>query len=157
MTEAHICGVLPVHHADRNVSAEIFVVCRQFRAPKYIDPKFLDPKHVFKDFDASIPLDVEKGTSTNNVHANVFQPEKKRRHRDGYDEGNYTLFKKVSAGDFIRGPDPISILGIANQVSFDTEEEKTYVAPLLSYIGLTHFLEQMAGSSDHVDRHKNQL
>ena len=33
--------------SSRNVSAEIFVVCRGFKAPKRIDPKFLDPRSVF--------------------------------------------------------------------------------------------------------------
>ncbi len=66
----------------RNVSAEIFVVCREFLAPKAIDSKFLDPKYVFKDLEASVSL--EKGVTVNNAQANVFQPEKKRRHREGY-------------------------------------------------------------------------
>jgi len=110
----------------RNVSAEIFVVCRDFLAPKYIDPKFLDPKHVFKDITASAPSGADKGTSANNVQANVFQPEKKRRKRDGYDEGDYTLFKTTSAGDFVRGSDPISLLGTVNKICFETEEEKEY-------------------------------
>jgi AdoMet-dependent rRNA methyltransferase SPB1 len=111
----------------RNVSAEIFVVCRDFLAPKHIDPKFLDPKHVFKDLAASAPLGTDKGTSANNAQANVFQPEKKRRRRDGYDDGDYTLFKMIPAGAFVRGPDPISLLGTVNKISFETNEEKEYV------------------------------
>jgi hypothetical protein len=126
-------GLSPIDDEDRNVSAEIFVVCRHFRAPNSIDPKFLDPKHVFKDVDASTSLAVEKGTSTYNAHANVFQPEKKRRRRDGYEEGDYTLFRKISAGDFVQGPDPILALGMANKLSFETQEEKGFVTVLFSH------------------------
>lgn len=109
---------------DRNVSAEIFVVCRDFLAPKHIDPKFLDPKHVFKDL-ASVTLSgTDKGSSANNAQLNVFQPEKKRRKRDGYDDGDYTLFKKISAADFVKGAEPISLLGTANKIVFDDDEER---------------------------------
>lgn len=109
----------------RNVSAEIFVVCREFLAPKVIDPKFLDPKHVFKDLEASISLD--KGVAVNDAQANVFQPDKKRRHRGGYADNDYTLFKQISVEEFVRSSDPIAILGAVNKINFTTEEEKSYV------------------------------
>jgi len=70
---------------------------------------------------------VDKGTSANNAQANVFQPEKKRRKRDGYTDGDYTLFKKISAADFVRNSDPITLLGTANKIAFETEEEMEYV------------------------------
>ena len=106
-------------------------MCREFLAPKHIDPKFLDPKHVFKDLSASAPGD-EKGTSAKNYQANVFQPEKKRRKRDGYDDGDYTLFKASSAGDYIRCEDAVAFLGSVNQITFKTEEEKECVVfPLI--------------------------
>lgn len=108
------------------MSAEIFVVCRDFLAPKHIDPKFLDPKHVFKDLSTTVASGADKGTSANNVQANVFHPEKKRRKRDGYDDGDYTLFKKASASDFIRSVEPIAVLGLVNKISFESQEEKEY-------------------------------
>ncbi|TFK41055.1 Spb1 C-terminal domain-containing protein [Crucibulum laeve] len=111
--------------SSRNVSAEIFVVCRDFLAPKHIDPKFLDPRHVFKDLAALAPD--AKGTSGNDVQANVFHPEKKRRHRDGYADGDYTLFRTAPASDFIRQHDPIALLGSANKITFVTEEEKEWL------------------------------
>ncbi|EGN97498.1 hypothetical protein SERLA73DRAFT_110750 [Serpula lacrymans var. lacrymans S7.3] len=111
--------------SSRNVSAEIFVVCRDFLAPKHIDPKFLDPKHVFKDLSASAPVDM--GTSANNAQANVFQPEKKRRKRDGYDDGDYTLFKKMTASEFVKGTNPIGVLGTINKIAFETDEEKQWL------------------------------
>ncbi|KAI9445254.1 Spb1 C-terminal domain-containing protein [Lactarius indigo] len=117
--------------SSRNVSAEIFIVCREFLAPKAIDPKFLDPKHVFKDVDATLTL--PNGTAANNVQANVFQPEKKRRHRDGYDDNDYTLFKQVGVAEFIHASDPIAVLGAVNKMTFTTEEEKSWaLLPLTS-------------------------
>ncbi|KAF9822007.1 hypothetical protein IEO21_00001 [Rhodonia placenta] len=111
--------------SSRNVSAEIFVVCRDFLAPKHIDPKFFDPKHVFKDLSAMAPG--EGGVSSKNYHESVFQPEKKRRKRDGYDEGDYILFKKAGAAEFIRCQDAVVFLGSINKITFDTEEEKEWL------------------------------
>lgn len=121
---------------NRNVSAEIFVVCRDFIAPKHLDPKFLDPKHAFRDVQTSD----DKGTSANNAHANVFLPDKKRRKRDGYDDGDYTLFKRLSVSDFVKSGDAVTLLGNSSQITFDTEEEKQYVTNLyLSPDGLNEF------------------
>lgn len=95
--------------SSRNVSAEIFVVCRGFKAPKRIDPKFLDPRTVF----------AELADPTPNNEAKVFNPEIKKRKRDGYEEGNYTQFKQVPANDFIQTTDPIAMLGSLNRLSFE--------------------------------------
>ncbi|CAL3969342.1 hypothetical protein PZA11_006088 [Diplocarpon coronariae] len=94
--------------SSRNVSAEIFVVCRGFKAPKRIDPKFLDPRSVFAELSDPTP----------NNEAKVFNPEIKKRKRDGYEEGNYTQFKEVTASEFIQTTDPIAILGGMNRLSF---------------------------------------
>ena len=96
------------------------MVCREYLAPKHLDPKFLDPKHVFKDLSAE-----EKGyINADKAQANVFHPEKKRRHREGYTDGDYTLFKTLPASSFIYGSDPVLILGGANKITFITDEEK---------------------------------
>jgi len=107
---------------SRNVSAEIFVICRDFLAPKFIDPKFLDPKHVFKDLSSSI--EETKSINKDKAQGNVFHPEKKRRHRDGYADGDLTLFKTLPVSTFIHGHDPVSVLGDANKITFLTDEEK---------------------------------
>ncbi|WWC90035.1 AdoMet-dependent rRNA methyltransferase SPB1 [Kwoniella dendrophila CBS 6074] len=138
--------------SSRNVSAEIFVVCRDFIAPKHIDPKFLDPKHVFKDL-APLPTSITELPETNgeasvaatqastssaaaaaarlaansHAHSNVFAPEKKRRHRDGYAEGDYTLYHTATASDFIKGVDPVLLLGGMNRITFDSDEEKQWL------------------------------
>ncbi|KAK2737558.1 AdoMet-dependent rRNA methyltransferase spb1 [Myotisia sp. PD_48] len=95
--------------SSRNVSAEIFVVCLGFKAPKHIDPKFLDPRHVFAELQDPTP----------NNEAKVFNPEVKKRKRDGYEEGDYTQFKELPATDFINTTDPIAILGSYNKLSFE--------------------------------------
>ncbi|SPO27792.1 probable AdoMet-dependent rRNA methyltransferase SPB1 [Ustilago trichophora] len=119
--------------SSRNVSAEIFVVCQGYKAPARIDPKFLDPRHVFKELDpatladadqeAGVPLSL-KGTSAGNAHANVFEPKKIRRNREGYADGDYTLFHSLDAIDFIKGQDVIGMLGSYNEISFKSQESK---------------------------------
>lgn len=66
--------------SSRNVSAEIFVVCRGFKAPKRIDPRLLDPRSVFEDLADPTP----------NNEAKVYNPEVKKRKREGYEEGDCT-------------------------------------------------------------------
>lgn len=95
--------------SSRNVSAEIFVVCRGFKAPKRIDPKFLDPRAVFEELAAPTP----------NNEAKVYNPEVKKRKREGYEEGDWTQFKEVPATEFIQTTDPIAILGSINRMHFD--------------------------------------
>lgn len=94
--------------SSRNVSAEIFVVCQGYKAPKRIDPKFLDPRSVFAELSDPTP----------NNEAKVFNPEIKKRKRDGYEDGNETQFKEVPASEFINTSDPIAILGSLNRLSF---------------------------------------
>ncbi|KAI9794742.1 MAG: AdoMet-dependent rRNA methyltransferase spb1 [Candelina submexicana] len=95
--------------SSRNVSAEIFVVCRGFKAPKRIDPKFLDPRAVF----------AELADPTPNNEAKVFNPEKKKRKREGYEEGDYIQFKEVPVSEFIQTTDPIAMLGSLNKLNFE--------------------------------------
>lgn len=100
--------------SSREVSAEIFVVCRGFLAPSSIDPKFLDPKHVFEELTG-------KG-STSGQGINILQPDKKQRHRDGYEDDQMILHKIVPVIDFIKSKDPVSVLSTANVLSFDAGE-----------------------------------
>ncbi|KAI2623153.1 AdoMet-dependent rRNA methyltransferase spb-1 [Hypoxylon sp. NC1633] len=95
--------------SSRNVSAEIFVVCRGYKAPKHLDPKFLDPRSVFSELVDPAP----------NNEAKVYKPEIKKRKRDGYEEGDYIQFKEIPASQFIETADPIAILGSYNKLSFE--------------------------------------
>jgi AdoMet-dependent rRNA methyltransferase SPB1 len=95
--------------SSRNVSAEIFVVCRGFKAPKHLDPKFLDARTVFAELAEPAP----------NNEAKVFNPEKKKRKRGGYEEGDWTQFHEVPVSEFIQTTDPIAMLGSLNKLSFE--------------------------------------
>ncbi|KAK4238890.1 Spb1 C-terminal domain-containing protein [Achaetomium macrosporum] len=95
--------------SSRNVSAEIFVVCRDFKAPKRIDPRLLDPRSVFEDLKEPAP----------NNEAKVYNPEVKKRKREGYEEGDYTQYKEIPASEFIQTTDPIAILGQYNCLTFE--------------------------------------
>lgn len=106
--------------SSRNVSAEIFVVCLGFKAPKRIDPKFLDPRTVFEELPDAAP----------NNEAKVFQPEKKKRKRDGYEEGDYLQFKEASIKEFIETADPIQMLGSLNKLHFREQEGDVMVTAI---------------------------
>lgn len=147
--------------SSRNVSAEIFVVCQDFRAPKYIDPKFLDPKHVFKELansNAPLPLSITldpsstQASSSSNLKAttngltnsgaslalngttNIFAPEKKRRAREGYAEGDYTLYRTLPVRSLVHanGLEAVTVLSSCNALEWSPkgesmgEEEKAW-------------------------------
>ena len=117
--------------SSRNVSAEIFVVCSGYLAPKRIDPKLLSGAHVFKDLDVvSASVDGEEPNNKLTAHAqNIFHPEKKRRKREGYEEGDYTLFKLVPVEEFVMGRlDPLKVLAEASKFDFTTEQGKKSVS-----------------------------
>ncbi|CCH45414.1 hypothetical protein BN7_4996 [Wickerhamomyces ciferrii] len=98
--------------ASRNVSAEIFVVCKNFKAPKKLDPRLLDPKEVFEE--------LADGPANN--EAKVFNPEVKKRKREGYEEGDYLQFKSLPIMEFIKDENPIDILGETSTFQIDDED-----------------------------------
>ena len=96
--------------SSRTVSAEIFVVCQGFKAPSRIDTRFLDARAVFADLSAPTP----------NNEARVFDPEKKKRRREGYeDELGLLQYKRAPASEFIESDDPVAMLGTLSELSFD--------------------------------------
>lgn len=96
--------------ASRNSSAEIFVVCEGFIAPKKLDPKLLDPKHVLKP--------IESGSYNKTIFS-----KKDSVNRSGYDDDvGAILFKKKSVQEFIDAEDPVEFLGKLNQISFNDED-----------------------------------
>lgn len=92
--------------SSRNVSAEIFVVCQGYKAPKKLDPRLLELKEVFEE--------VNLGKANN--EAKVFNPEKHTRKRQGYDEGDNLLYKEMALLDFVKNEEPINALGSLNKL-----------------------------------------
>jgi len=112
--------------SSRDVSAEIFVVCKGYLAPKTIDPRFLDPRSVFTDVDSLI----NGGSSAGKT--NLLHPDKKRRNRDGYEDGANILFKKLDIMEYVTSERFTDLLAESNCISFDSTDEpvKTILADI---------------------------
>ncbi|KAG9856760.1 hypothetical protein KCU63_g7498, partial [Aureobasidium melanogenum] len=70
---------------------------------------FLDPQYAFAEVKDAVP----------NNEAKVFNPEVKKRKREGYDEGDWTQYHEVPVSEFIQTTDPIAILGGMNKLTFN--------------------------------------
>lgn len=107
--------------ASRAESAEIYVMCTKYRAPKSIDPRLLNPKFVFKDLGAA-PDDAENEKPDLFLNTVLKEMKKRKRHRGGYEDGDYTLFKRVPILEFLRSERPVALMVETNQFSFDPRD-----------------------------------
>lgn len=111
--------------ASRAESAEIYVICVGYRAPKSIDPRLLNPKFVFKDITAESVANLKNDPSAEDAKPDLYlntvmkTMKKGKRNREGYAEGNSTLFTRISVLEFLRTPRPIALMTETNQFSFD--------------------------------------
>lgn len=109
-------------HSSRNVSAEIFVVCQGFKAPKKLDSKFLDPQYVFREVD-----EASKEMSENHAKNAILYPEKEalKRKRDGYAENDYTLHHSDSVLNFLQSSkeaEAVKLLAYCNKLDLSSRE-----------------------------------
>merc|ERR1711933_537561 len=77
--------------ASRQSSAEIYLICQNYLAPKKIDPRLLDPKFVFREIQ-------EKKESVSVMQQK--RTKKNKPSRTGYDQDGL-LYKVTSIMDFI--------------------------------------------------------
>ena len=94
--------------SSRQASAEIFLVCSDFKAPAKVDPRFFSPKDVFED-----NLEVAQKKPS------VFSADygKKVRSRQGYGADlGLTLRKVKTALEFVESADPIDMLSDVNAI-----------------------------------------
>lgn len=106
--------------ASRAESAEIYVMCIGYRAPKAIDPRLLNPKYVFKDMGTE-PAPGKDAPDKPDLFLNTVMKDmkKRKRHRGGYADGELTLFRRVSVLDFCRSARPVALMVDASQFSFE--------------------------------------
>lgn len=114
--------------ASRAESAEIYVLCAGYRAPKSIDARLLNPKYVFRDMgSASIDDFSEKKEESRKdlVLNTVLKTMTKRKsNRDGYADGALSMYKHASALDFARSPRPVAMICDYNAFSLDSNDIK---------------------------------
>ena len=101
--------------ASRNESAEIYVICQNFKAPDKIDPKFFDIRFVFKDMaDPDAP-------SEKSDKLMIGQPISKAKAL-GYEENTLTVYKKVSVLEFLKTDTYIPMINLCSELKLDDSE-----------------------------------
>lgn len=101
--------------ASRHESAEIFVVCQDYKCPDRIDPKFFDIKYVFEDVENA-------QAEANKKVTDLFKGEMGQRHRGGYADGDYTLYHKLNVSDFVYKENCIELLANSNEIVLDDDK-----------------------------------
>ena len=111
--------------SSRNASAEIFVVCRGFKAPARIDPRLLDARFVFKEIDASgAGTGLAGGGGAGTVDVMHKKARDHKRQREGYDSTlGPLLTRRLPVMDFLRAADAVRMLTDASAFDFDAESK----------------------------------
>ncbi|XP_062073902.1 adoMet-dependent rRNA methyltransferase spb1-like [Humulus lupulus] len=96
-------------NASRSSSAEIFVLAFKYKAAAKIDPRILDVRHLFQG-----AIEPQKKKVSHDLGGVG-----RKRHRDGYEDGDTTLRKVSAAAEFIWSDAPLDILGSVTSICFD--------------------------------------
>lgn len=135
--------------ASRAESAEIYVMCIGYKSPKIIDPHLLNPRYVFKD--VSSKEQVVDGDKPDVFLNTVLKDIKKRkRNREGYEDGATILFKKVSILEFCMTSRPVALMADASQFSFEPHLMLAMGVSELSSKRIAGLLENMEITSSEV-------
>jgi AdoMet-dependent rRNA methyltransferase SPB1 len=107
--------------ASRTSSAEVFVVCQGYTAPKRVDPALVDPKVAFaadKEQDAVPVISV--------MSKRAMRPRK----ATGYeDEQGALVTKCVPAMEFVMAEDPLMLLSAATEITFGEADAEARAHP----------------------------
>eukprot|EP00667_Euglena_gracilis_P002560 EG_transcript_2561 len=107
--------------SSRFTSAEIFIVCIGYKAPRSVDPKFFNPKEVFAEMapkpEEDKPL---KKRQVMNQLARELEANRKKK-ASGYDAPGLLLYKKVSITDFVMDEMPETMLRNYNEITFEDD------------------------------------
>ncbi|OII73300.1 rRNA methyltransferase 3 [Cryptosporidium andersoni] len=124
--------------SSRNVSAEIFLVCLDYKAPHKIDSKFFDPKFIFtnsNDIDESQELRLTE-MRTKKVKPGLSELMKNigKRNRDGYEEDDFRI---INLFDFFYSENPAQILLKSQKIRLlpidnDNTEEREFIKLVLN-------------------------
>ena len=126
--------------ASRSTSAEIFVVCRGYLAPKTIDEKLFQSKYVFQHFDSA----QVKNNNPFNQKLNM-----KQRNRSGYaDNQSQIIETKMNILQYIDSKSvesAIELLGTATQLTFKSEvpDEQQLIDLYKSHTGTTDEIQSL--------------
>ena len=99
--------------ASRNTSAEIYVICRGFLAPKHIDPRLLDPRFAFQEILPTIKS------------ATALFKKKDKPNRMGYAIDG-PQFRQITLANFVKSNSPVQTLAENFVMVWDDEESAKY-------------------------------